>query len=227
MQTLAAVAEHHAKEWKGEKSEGPPNRIESLFTLAKRCVIERAKENPWLPQKCLPHMLQEELRLPGGRGLGFVDSFLADLALQKPDDDEGDDTENADKVTISTVHRAKGLEWNEVYVPFFNEGYMPTAFHDGDDSRISATHQEGCEVRTGGKHCQCAKHYAELKEKRLGISMEQQHEDEERRLAHVAATRARDRLVFLSLRTEERSSFEACLDRRTVPSTAFDREYSP
>ena len=26
-----------------------------------------------------------------------------------------------DRVVISTVHRAKGLEWESVYVPFFNE----------------------------------------------------------------------------------------------------------
>ena len=33
-------------------------------------------------------------------------------------------------LTISTVHRAKGLEWKGVYVPFFNEDFLPTSYKE-------------------------------------------------------------------------------------------------
>lgn len=43
-----------------------------------------------------------------------LDLFVADLALDSPDNDEGSNAE--DYITLSTVHSAKGLEWNVVMI---------------------------------------------------------------------------------------------------------------
>ena len=58
-----------------------------------------------------------------------ADALLADLALDPPvsqsemeklDDDE-------EKLTISTIHSAKGLEWHSVFVIQLVEGHLPTS----------------------------------------------------------------------------------------------------
>lgn len=57
-------------------------------------------------------------------------SFLADVALDPPtevmDDIEADDGED-EFMTISTIHSAKGLEWNTVFLIWANEGRLPSA----------------------------------------------------------------------------------------------------
>lgn len=59
-----------------------------------------------------------------------VEAFLADIALDPPtealDDIEADDRED-EFITISTIHSAKGLEWNTVFVIWVNEGRLPSA----------------------------------------------------------------------------------------------------
>ena len=78
------------------------------------------------------------------------------------------------KILVSTIHAAKGLEWKVVFVPRRNEGFIP--------SRASPV----AEVQPDGAmgHRQLTK--AELR----------QHAEEERRLAHVAVTRAKEQLVM-------------------------------
>lgn len=226
VEILVAVAKTHADERKESKENAAVEQqagIESLFFLAKQCLMDKAAENPYLPQLYLPQPLLDELHLPGGRGLPVVDSFLADLALQMttPDDGTGDDED--DRVTISTIHRAKGLEWKEVFVPYFNEGFMPTQFRE-EDKTIPTRHIQECSARrppviqANGltqfcKQCDCARHYAKKR-------AQKRHRDEERRLAHVAATRAKDRLVFVSLQSEQFSSFHSCLD--DLPHDVFE-----
>lgn len=59
-----------------------------------------------------------------------TETFLTDIALDPPqhsldriDEDDGEE----DLVTISTIHSAKGLEWNSVFVIWVNEGRIPSA----------------------------------------------------------------------------------------------------
>lgn len=224
VKTLLALAKLHGDNWDSHKEQASvgTTKVESLFDLAKKCSIERADEIPYPPQIYLPETLQDELHMPGGMGLPVVNSLLADLALQMTPDDGSEDQE-ADKLTISTIHRAKGLEWEEVYVPFFNEGFMPTMFREDGNSQIPSRHHLGCDIRARGVNtCQCATQYADIDSQQGGLTPTQRHEDEERRLSHVAATRAKNRLVFLSVRgiqysyTQspirfEPSSFDACL----------------
>jgi DNA helicase-2/ATP-dependent DNA helicase PcrA len=56
--------------------------------------------------------------------------FLADVALEPPQDtlaDSGADDGEDDILTLSTIHSAKGLEWNTVFVMSVNEGHLPSA----------------------------------------------------------------------------------------------------
>ncbi len=59
-----------------------------------------------------------------------VEAFLADIALDPPqetlDDLEEDDRED-EFMTLSTIHSAKGLEWNTVFLIWVNEGRLPSA----------------------------------------------------------------------------------------------------
>ena len=78
------------------------------------------------------------------------------------------------KILVSTIHAAKGLEWKVVFVPRWNEGFIP--------SRASPV----AEVQPDG-----AMGHRQLTEAEL-----RQHSEEERRLAHVAVTRAKEQLVM-------------------------------
>lgn len=57
-------------------------------------------------------------------------SFLADFSLDPPNRYQGDtailDENYKDVVVISTIHSAKGLEWNTVFLPFLVEGAFPS-----------------------------------------------------------------------------------------------------
>jgi DNA helicase-2/ATP-dependent DNA helicase PcrA len=87
-----------------------------------------------------------------------VEALMADVALAGdfsgetvvtgPDDDE--------YVTLSTIHQAKGLEWDVVLIPWLADGYFPTDF----------------------------------------ALNSQEDEEEERRVFHVAVTRAKDEVYF-------------------------------
>jgi DNA helicase-2/ATP-dependent DNA helicase PcrA len=88
-----------------------------------------------------------------------LNSLLTDMALDPPTQSvtEFDDKSEKEKLILSTIHSAKGLEWNTVFVIWTLDGYFPS-FH-------SAKSIEAME--------------------------------EERRLMYVAATRAKERLIFI------------------------------
>lgn len=61
-----------------------------------------------------------------------LENFLTDFALDPPDSKlssskvTADASENRDKVVLSTIHSAKGLEWDTVFVISLNEGSFPS-----------------------------------------------------------------------------------------------------
>jgi hypothetical protein len=213
--------------------------VPSLFSLTKAFIRTHAEDLPVLPQRGLPDfLLQEVLRTDEAVGPEVIADFVARIALQKGEaDEDGNGDKSSDRVTISTVHRAKGLEWKAVFVPFFNEGVMPCVFRnnkDKDDEDIESgdgggassdleRHRSGCPVHkstTGVCDGRCARHFEKEAERNGQGTEEQRHADEERRLAHVAATRARDWLFFSHVdcmgsghtaTSHERSSFEEAL----------------
>jgi superfamily I DNA/RNA helicase len=239
MAALVSLAESHVEKLTEREQQRQlacqgQRRVKSLFEQAKECLVDHIHELPedMLPQLCLPQVLIDDLYMPGGVGLPVVSSFLADLALQTKD--EGQPGDEDDRVTISTIHRAKGLEWNEVYVPYFNEGYMPTQFRENGGNKISIRHHNDCALRANSaRQCNmgCARRNADREYERRGLTPEQLHSDEERRLAHVAATRAKDRLVFITagvsngfgLKTAK-SSFGVCLQELPASVCTSSRE---
>lgn len=67
--------------------------------------------------------LEEILQMAAG--YAHLDLFLADLALESPEEDEQDNG-NEGRVTLSTVHSAKGLEWNAVLIIDLVEDRFPS-----------------------------------------------------------------------------------------------------
>lgn len=68
-----------------------------------------------------------------------AEAFLADVALEPPQRglDEADaDDGTTSFVTISTIHSAKGLEWDTVYLPWVNEGRIPSARSMGNPDQV-------------------------------------------------------------------------------------------
>ena len=84
---------------------------------------------------------------------------------------------------MSTIHAAKGLEWKVVIVPQWNEGFIPTHPNLVD------------EVQPDGRMTQRQPTEKELRE----------HAEEERRLAHVAVTRAKEQLVLTYVTCDNRT----------------------
>ncbi len=60
-------------------------------------------------------------------------SFLSDIALVSDTDDYDSD---ADAVTLMTVHSAKGLEFNTVFIPGFEDGIFPSSQSFNDPNGI-------------------------------------------------------------------------------------------
>ena len=57
---------------------------------------------------------------------GGLEAFLADVALMTNLDVRRNDPDQ-DRVTLSTVHQAKGMEWPVVLVPWLSDGMFPSA----------------------------------------------------------------------------------------------------
>ncbi|MBK8958333.1 MAG: ATP-dependent helicase [Proteobacteria bacterium] len=88
-------------------------------------------------------------------------AFLTELTLDPPSasgDLSGAPHIDEDYLVLSTVHSAKGQEWDTVYVQHFSDGSFPNEFAAGDDKKL----------------------------------------EEERRLAYVALTRAKNKLVLVN-----------------------------
>ncbi len=64
-----------------------------------------------------------------------LQSFLADLALEPPTESEidlGEMDQEQEHLVLSTIHSAKGLEWNSVFVIWALDGKFPS-LHAGED----------------------------------------------------------------------------------------------
>jgi DNA helicase-2/ATP-dependent DNA helicase PcrA len=61
-----------------------------------------------------------------------IDTYLAELARRDVDEAEADAAGTG--VTLSTIHRAKGLEWDAVFLPQLEEGTLPIRQNAGPDA---------------------------------------------------------------------------------------------
>jgi superfamily I DNA/RNA helicase len=168
-----------------------------LLDLSRKAVLENrgAFSFETLPE----HIVDEVILAPAALGRSVVDEFLAGIMLQHSSvEDQPHAFTDGDRVTISTIHRAKGLEWSDVYVPYLNEGFLPSSYID-DGAEKNLRHVTNCDALVGRK-CDkdCAAHFANIEAKDRG-GPDERHLNEERRISHVASTRAKEKLVFLSV----------------------------
>lgn len=234
VRVFSKLAQRHVDEWierEGRIStyKGDCRGPKTLVERAREVVSANLND---LDLGELPdYILTEVVLAPLGLGKPVVAEFLANAALEKTSAGDEQDREGASgKVCISTIHRAsecprlcvpllrfalipfladthnrndsEGLEWQDVYVPFFNQDFMPTLYRP---SKGNERHQQGCNARDGGLcNKKCSDFYSKKDQDRFGFTPQERHLSEERRLAHVAATRAKERLVFTCIKTHNR-----------------------
>ena len=75
-----------------------------------------------------------DLRREEGNGEVSLADFLSEVALLT--DQDNDKEENADKVTMMTVHAAKGLEFTNVFVVGMEEDLFPSALSKGNPRAV-------------------------------------------------------------------------------------------
>jgi ATP-dependent exoDNAse (exonuclease V) beta subunit len=133
---------------------------------------------------------------------------FADETEAEPDDDD------ADAVRLLTVHQAKGLEFRAVFVAGMSEGSFPLPIPSGPLVRPAELAPLLRRITSAPLP------WPESRE---------EHLREERRLAYVAATRARDRLFFTrAARTHDdvaESPFFAALRAALPAEAALDNPY--
>lgn len=68
-----------------------------------------------------------------------LSSFMDDMTLEAPEQTQiGTEAESKDneRLTLSTIHSAKGLEWHTVFILSMNDGYIPSSRSLGKDKEI-------------------------------------------------------------------------------------------
>lgn len=66
----------------------------------------------------------------------FLTAVTLDRSLDQKKDHNPDPNQDEDPVTISTIHSAKGLEWDHVHIPSFNRGHIPSAYDDNIEEEL-------------------------------------------------------------------------------------------
>ena len=128
-------------------------------------------------------------------GAGGIGEFVEYIAMVMESEEElGEATPgNVDAVKVMTVHQAKGLEFDEVWVPGLANKKFPSPSRGGDNPESSAAALPWW-VR---EDTEGLPHWSQVSS---GAAMtdivRKRNLDEERRLFYVACTRARHRLVL-------------------------------
>ncbi len=95
----------------------PTTALESIWAYYKN-IMTTLYEEPQRRQK----EIEEVIRV--SYNYNDTEAFLADLSLEVYE--EKDDSEK-DRLTLSTVHSAKGLEWKMVFIIWLTEGRFPSS----------------------------------------------------------------------------------------------------
>lgn len=129
--------------------------------------------------------------LEGRPSLTAFTSYL-DLMADNPREElDTARVSEADAVTLITVHRAKGLEWEAVFLPAAYRGNFPSQYR-GDDPYTSADILP-FELRLDREALPPIDAATDREERKSALRG--RHEDSEWRLAYVATTRARQHLA--------------------------------
>ncbi len=98
-----------------------------------RGPLERLHDNPETREADLEQLEQIAARFP------TRERFLTELTLDPPSksgDQSGDPLLDEDYLVLSTIHSAKGQEWDNVLVLNVTDGNFPSEFATGDAARI-------------------------------------------------------------------------------------------
>ena len=106
--------------------EGRWSNVEELLSQAEDTAEEKSDQDDSLPEI---HGIKQQQSHPGEDALA---RFLANVALST-DTVSQEGEEQKEKVTISTIHAAKGLEWPVVFVPGVYDGSIPHSRADDSD----------------------------------------------------------------------------------------------
>jgi DNA helicase-2/ATP-dependent DNA helicase PcrA len=115
-----------------KQSRGPASDVE-LVRKAYEPFLERLYENPEVRRKDLHNLEQIATRYRSRR------SFLIDLQLDPPtstSDLAGPPGKDEDWLVLSTIHSAKGCEWDAVYLIHAADGALPSDMSTGSDEEI-------------------------------------------------------------------------------------------
>ena len=96
-------------------------------------LLENNYEDPVPRRNDIEHLAQIALRYPSRR------QFLAELVLDPPmstGDFAGPPVLDEDWLVLSTIHSAKGLEWDAVYLIAAADGCLPSDLATGNDDEI-------------------------------------------------------------------------------------------
>ena len=178
----------------------------SLVELVQQILAETAA---WRDVEAMPATAQLSARLNLYRFLDLAESwsplegrpslnaFVAYLDLMADEDIEELDTARIagdDAVTLVTIHRAKGLEWDVVCIPACQRNNFPSSVRLYEDPFRQAAILP-YELRLD-RHDR-PQLSADMDEKARRAVLKERHDDQEWRLAYVATTRAR-RWLWLS-----------------------------
>ena len=100
---------------------------------------------------------------------------------------------NDDSVKLLSAHRAKGLEWDTVFLPSLSESVFPAAYRSGHWPHKAEALP--APLRGDADAVAQLEEYSEAGRKEYLEALKAEHLWSEDRLAYVAATRARSRLI--------------------------------
>lgn len=113
------------------QGKGEPLVLLDLALKASESVFEKVYADEWKYRK-----LDVETVISMAEKFEDMDAFLStmtiDLSVDKMNEG-GSVTDNERPLTVSTVHSAKGNEWDVVYIPNFVEGHMPSRMAETPD----------------------------------------------------------------------------------------------
>jgi len=175
----------------------------SLVELCRR-ILDRT--GAWNDLAALPDAEQLTARLNLYRFLDLTEewsplegrpslaAFLSYLTLMQQDQTEELDTarlSGEDAVTLLTVHRAKGLEWEAVFIPACYHGNFPTQSH-GFENPYSSGKYLPYELRLDREWLPPL--YEGIGKREADDLLREVHVRQEWRIGYVAATRAKQHL---------------------------------
>ncbi len=141
--------------------------------------------------------------------LGYLDLLEDETAADELDTAS---VASEDAVSLMTVHRAKGLEWDTVFLPALTRGTFPASSR-GFDNPVDYPQFVPYELRIDRESLPDLSSAASLKERRALLAAH--HDEQEWRTAYVAVTRAR-RSLYVS------GAFWSDATRPRPPSALWD-----